>query len=97
MKNFTVHLDKLVALVAGIAVVVIPVLTQDHVLSSKLASDLGLALGTFIAGYHVQPGIVFGNKAVADVQAVAQDAVQAAETVTDSGSGGVPDMAQQQA
>ena len=84
-----VNLDKVAALIAALAVVVLPVLTQDHILKSKLAADLGLAIGTFLAGYHIKPGQVLGGAAEA--------VDQVADQVTDAGSGGVPDMAQTQA
>ena len=56
-----ISLDKLVVMLAGLAVAILPVLINDGVISSKLGADIGTAVATYVVGYHTKQGIVLGG------------------------------------
>ena len=59
--RFSISIDKLVILLAGLAVAVLPVLINDGVISSKLGADIGTAVATYVVGYHTKQGMVLGG------------------------------------
>lgn len=75
-----INVDKVVAVFAGLASAVLPVLVHDGVLTSQLAADIGSAVATFLLGYHLPPGEVFPRPAGS-----APEPVPAAETPAPEG------------
>lgn len=49
-------IEKIAALLAAAASVVVPVLIQDHVVSGAVADVLGALVGAFVVGVHVPGG-----------------------------------------
>jgi hypothetical protein len=80
----SISLDKAVVLLAGLAVAVLPVLVNDHVISAKLGADIGTAVATYVVGYHTKQGGVF--PAPADP---APEPVDAGATVADPADSGM--------